>query len=135
MEIFPWKDEYSVHIEKIDLQHRKLLSLVNELHRGLTGGQSRKDLQRIFAGLLDYALFHFETEEELMSAYHFPGLEEHRKEHDEFRQKLADFLDAFLDLETDVAADMVLFLVEWLKKHVFVTDKKYGAYLNERNVH
>ena len=133
-EVFKWKEEYSVNIVEIDQQHKKLIELINQLHRGVTGAQSKQELQKIFAGLLDYMLHHFETEEGLMALYAFPGLEEHRKEHEEFRRKIVGFLDAFLDAQTDVAMDMVQYLVQWLQDHVFVTDKKYSVFLNERGV-
>ena len=134
MDMFPWKSEYSVNIPEIDRQHQKLLSLVNDLDRGVKSGQSRLELQRIFAGLLEYALFHFQAEEELMSNHLFPGLDEHKKEHEEFRKKIVEFLDAFLDTDARVQPDMMAYLEGWLQSHVFVTDKKYAAFLNERGV-
>jgi hemerythrin-like metal-binding protein len=106
MELFPWKEEYAVNVVEIDEQHKKLLALVNQLHAGVRSGQSKEDLQKIFAGLLDYTLKHFETEEGLMVRAGFPDFHEHKMEHDEFRKKIVQFLDAFLDAETDVAMDM-----------------------------
>jgi hemerythrin len=134
MERFPWKDEYSVHIAKIDEQHQKLLFVVNQLHAGMGAGQSKDVQRKIFAGLLDYALHHFKTEEELMLEHDFPGYDEHKMEHDAFRKKLIQFLDAFLDANEDVSKIMVQYLDSWLYTHVFLTDKQYSAFLNERGI-
>lgn len=134
MVLFPWKEEYSVNIAIIDEQHKKLLSLIDQLHRGVSEGQSKEDLQKVFAGLLDYMLHHFETEEQLMAQHGFPGLEEHKREHEDFRRKIIEFLDAFLDAQTDVAMDMVQYLVSWIRLHVFFTDRRYVTFLNERGV-
>ena len=134
MELFPWKDEYSVNVAKIDAQHKKLVAVINQFHDAITAGQSRKDLQRIFAVLLDYMLHHFETEEALLTEHGYPGLEEHKKEHDVFRKKIVAFLDAFLDTDMDVTMDMAKYLASWLSTHVFSTDKKYSVFLNERGV-
>jgi len=134
MELFPWKEEYSVNIAKIDEQHKRLVAVINQFHDAIIAGQSRKDLQKVFAILLDYMLHHFDTEEALLAKHGFPGLEEHKKEHEMFRKKIVAFLDTFLDTEMDVTMDMAQYLATWLKAHVFSTDKKYSIFLHERGV-
>jgi hemerythrin-like metal-binding protein len=96
---------------------------------------SRQDLQKVFAGLLEYALYHFSTEEELMSRHGFPGLVEHKKEHDEFRKKITHFVDVFVDSDQNVALEMAEYLFTWIKLHVYLVDKQYSKFLNERGVH
>ena len=134
MELFPWKDEYSVNIAKIDGQHKKLVEVINQFHDGIVAGHSRKDLQKVFAVLLDYMLHHFETEEKILAAYGYPGLEEQKKEHAEFSRKITEFLDTFLDTDTDVTMQMAQYLADWLRNHVFTSDKKYSVFLNQRDV-
>ena len=134
MELFPWRDEYSVNVAKIDAQHKKLVAVINQFNDAIAAGQSRRDLQKLFAVLLDYMLHHFDTEEALLEKHGFPGLEEHKKEHDVFRKKITAFLDTFLDTDMDVTMDMAQYLVTWLSAHVFSTDKKYSVFLNEHGV-
>ena len=131
---FPWKDEYSVNIAEIDVQHRKFLDVVASLHGGVARGQSKQDLQKILAGLLEYAVYHFATEEQLMTRHSFPGLGEHKKEHDAFRRKIVQCVDAFLQDEANAGVDMLEYLDRWLPDHVFTMDKKYSAFLNDRGV-
>mgnify|MGYP001768274200 CR=1 FL=1 len=134
MELFPWREEYNVNIAKIDAQHKRLVAVINQFHDAVAAGQSRRDLQKVFAVLLDYMLNHFDTEEALLLQYGFPDFEEHKKQHDVFRRKITAFLDTFLDTDMDVTMDMAQYLVTWLSGHVFSTDKKYSAFLNARGV-
>lgn len=134
MGLLPWEDKYSVNIAKIDLQHKKLVEAINAFQVSLLAGHSRKDMQKVFASVLDYTLHHFKTEEDLMIEHGFPGLEEHRKEHERFTKEIVAYLDTFLDTDKDIATDMAAYLLQWLERHVFSMDRKYSVFLNDRGV-
>jgi hemerythrin len=52
-----------------------------------------------------------------------------------FRSKVAEFLADHRAGKAGVPASLLLFMQDWLEKHVLNTDKQYGAFLNARGVH
>ncbi len=64
--VIKWRDEYSCYDETIDMQHRKLIELINDMNEiaKLDDGLDRYDeMVSIFEELKDYAVYHFGHEE------------------------------------------------------------------------
>lgn len=134
-ETFRWTESYSVNIAVLDEQHRALFDVVNELDRALRFGEGSAALEDVLHKLTDYAAAHFELEESLMAQHEFPGLTTHRSYHEEFRQKIDEFLTAHRAGKAGVPVEALLFLKDWLKDHLLRTDRQYSAFLNARGVH
>lgn len=133
-ETFHWGEAYSVNIAALDQQHRRLFDTVNELHRAMQTGEGAAALKTILQKLANYAAEHFATEEALMAQYDFPGLSTHRHRHDEFRDKIAEFMDAHSAGKAGTPVAVLLFLEDWLKDHLLKTDKQYTDFLHARGV-
>jgi voltage-gated potassium channel len=113
-------------IATIDEQHRMLVRMVRELQDSIIDGRGRDAISKVFDDLLEYTVYHFETEERLMKENDYPGCSEHIREHQELTQKV-------LELNQDksyVFTDSVIeFLVSWLKHHILESDKELGKFL------
>lgn len=133
-ETFRWTEAYSVNIAALDEQHRRLFDTVNELHRALKTGDGAAALNTVLQKLTHYAAEHFASEEALMAQYNFPGLSTHRARHEEFRDKLAEFMGAHSAARAGAPVSVLLFLQDWLKNHLLRTDKQYSDFLNARGV-
>lgn len=136
MIFFTWQAAYLTHISEIDVQHQKLVALINALYSDLLGCQDN-DQKRVFIirtleELIDYSFYHFVTEEELLLKYDYPQYEEHKREHEQFKLKIAQFMKEQESVERVLPFPIVVFLRDWLISHVLTTDKKYSAYLNEK---
>lgn len=129
-ETFRWNDSYSVNIAILDEQHRTLFDIINELDKALRSGEGSVVLEDVLHKLTDYAAAHFELQESLMARHQFPGLTTHRTYHEEFRQKIGEFLTAHRAGRAGVPVAALLFLREWLKGHLLKTDKLYSGFLN-----
>ena len=68
MEKVEWKNDYCIGVEEIDVQHRKLLSIVNEFYDVAVGHPADYPIKvgRCLKKLTDYTHYHFEAEEMLM---------------------------------------------------------------------
>ncbi len=134
MALFEWSDQYSVNVKEMDLQHLKLVQLINELYRVLLSDNPDNILPPVMDELVDYTAVHFSSEEELLLRYQVPGFEAHRLSHLKFVEKvLADQVklhNGQLQLNTKI----VKFLKDWLIEHIIGEDKKYGIYLNAHGV-
>ena len=63
-------------------------------------------------------------EELYMAELGYPGLEEHVQAHDSFRKEIFDLLACEEEFDASYREIISTFLTEWLKRHVFGTDKK-----------
>ena len=87
-----WKDEYSVGIDSIDQQHKKLLGLINQLQTAVdysTGGEFEREA---LDQLVDYTKTHFSYEEGLLEQNAYPDYEPHKAQHVEMIKKVEEVL-------------------------------------------
>ena len=126
IDIFPWDDHFNTGIEIIDVQHRKLVALLNRLAT-LVAYQSNDDaLNSIFDELIQYTLYHFKTEEEVWHQ----DLDDDMLEsgHQEVHQ---NFIDTVLRLKeqqrtrplAELADEALEFLARWLASHILESDR------------
>ena len=76
--------------EMIDRQHKEMIDKINKL---LDSCETRKDkvvAVKTLDYLADYTEFHFSEEEKLQESINYPGIAEHKKEHDKLRQVVKD---------------------------------------------
>ncbi|RJR41588.1 MAG: hemerythrin [Desulfobacteraceae bacterium] len=132
MEVFPWKEQYSVGIASIDKQHQKLVAYLNDIYKALGEGKGKESLGQIFSGLIEYTKTHFASEEGLMKLYDYPGYEEHRQIHDKMTAHVLGLGEKFKKGEISSPIQIANFLKDWLSKHIQETDKGYGPFLNSK---
>ncbi len=129
-----WKDEYSVGIESIDNDHRKLLNLINQLQTAVYYQTGRQFEQEALKALVDYTKTHFDREEKLMSDHDYPGFENHQFEHHKMIVKVEQFVTTYQKEGHKVIKDIAEFLRHWLINHINKTDKAYSSYLRDKGV-
>lgn len=134
MAFFDWNEKYCVKIEKLDGHHRKLLAMLEEFYRGVSGKSSQGTLLELIRKLEDYSIYHFTTEETLMQKYDFPGLKKHRQEHEAFIKKIGDYRARFESGKMIIGMDITQFVKNWLINHILKTDMAYSKYLTDRGV-
>lgn len=124
-----WKPEYSVGIDNIDNDHKKLLELIRRLFKAIRTVGSQEEAVKILEELANYTNTHFKREEELLAGHDFPDLENHKKEHEVMINKVREFQSKFSQNETKVSQEILGYLQEWLVNHIMVTDKQYVPFL------
>ena len=131
---FRWTEKYSVNIAALDNQHKRLFAIINELNQALANGEGKAATDSVLRKLVDYAKAHFVAEEELLAEHKFPEAASHRVEHDKFTQSMAKFRADHRAGKPGVPVSLILFLQDWLKEHILVSDKAYTSFLNARGV-
>lgn len=129
-----WKSDYETGVEEIDEQHQILVNTLNEADKLLSKEASLENLENITKDLLSYALYHFETEEELMLEYGYnkekpTEYDSHMKQHRDFSSKVVKVRDSLKAGNLIEHDELISFLVNWLINHINKTDKKLGAFL------
>ena len=135
MQGFEWDDSLSVGVKLIDEQHKVFIERLNKLSAAIESRQQAQYISKTLDFLVDYVEFHFGAEERLMAAHNYPGLEQHKSKHEEFRNSLADLLVTEFDEEDAVSklADSINnFQISWLKNHIRQTDMQLAVYLREK---
>jgi hemerythrin-like metal-binding protein len=131
-----WDRSYETGVEEIDDQHRILVNTIKEAEQKLTEETSIETLEAITKDLLSYALYHFETEEELMQQYdykraHPADFESHMKQHRSFSAKVVAIRESIKTGNPVDKQELIGFLITWLINHINKTDKKLGAFLTK----
>ena len=129
MSIFDWNDRFSVGISDIDDEHKFLVGFINQLNDAMRVGRGSQELGSILDQLVEYTIFHFGHEEQLMKAYAYPERAYHINEHLKLTQQVADFQIKFQGGQSRLSIQLVNFLKEWLSIHILVEDKKMCAFL------
>jgi len=129
-----WNDRYSVGVKVLDDQHKGLIGILNELHEAMLKAQAESVSGPLLQRLLDYTRVHFAAEDRFMSESRFPGLAQHRAQHEALTQKLGEYLTRRQRGETGIQIQLLHFLRDWLATHIQKEDKEYGPWLNEHGI-
>ncbi len=132
MPFIEWSDKLITGVREADEQHKKLVSLINELYDAMKQGKGIEVIDKTLDELVRYAGYHFTTEETLMSKYGYPELASHKREHEAFKAKIKEFLEKKAKGEATLTMEVMTFLKDWLVKHIMGTDKKYGPFLQQK---
>ena len=117
-----WRDSMKIGDPELDADHRKFIALLNLIERNL----EQKDVapaNDIFEELLTYVESHLPEEEGYMERIGYPGLDEHKAQHEQFAYDFYVLLGRFrasIDDEerhrhVEKLAEMVR---EWLIDHI-----------------
>ncbi|MDR1957023.1 MAG: bacteriohemerythrin [Treponema sp.] len=126
-----WKDSYSVGIPKIDAQHQELVQLTARLYDACLSGTetARFYFKQAMHDIVQYVNFHFSAEEKLMERIGFPGLPEHKRQHEAFVKKVLEDVKKFESGKAIVPNIFARFLRDWILTHIAEVDKEYGEYV------
>ena len=130
-----WKDAYSVGIESIDQQHKKLINLINMLQTSVDYSTGEEFERECLAAVVDYTKTHFVYEEGLMSKYGYPDFEAHKAQHQKMIDKISDLMAAYEEHPESAMKDVLGFLKQWLIRHINGTDKQYSEFLLSKGAH
>ena len=108
--------------DMIDSQHKELIDRINQLLERAV---------KMLDYLLDYTVFHFEAEEKLQEEIQYPGIQEHKAKHAEFKQAVKELQEMLEEEEgpTDAfVAQVQKNVVDWLYDHIKGFDRSVAEY-------
>lgn len=124
-----WQESYSVGIDTIDHDHKKLLGLINQLQTAAHYKTDDEMIEDVLNQLVDYTKYHFSREEEMMQSCEYPDYAEHKQQHDEMIAQVSKYIDEYRIDKTRTIEDVAIYLKTWLVSHINGTDQKYTPYL------
>ena len=130
MALLEWQDSYSVGVDKLDSDHKRLFEIINRVDAAEKAGKS---VQWVLEELRSYTEYHFKAEEERMKAANYPEIEEHMRQHKAFVEWL-ETVERTYNLSPDahfhIAESVNEYLRDWLTHHILLVDMQYKGVLN-----
>lgn len=133
MALIEWTDAFSVKVNAIDEQHKKLVGYLNELYDALEQKEEQKILTRLFNNLDKYAQVHFSFEEKYFEKFSYDKKDIHFSQHQWFVNELKRMKKQISSGTMD-AEDLLGFLVNWLVNHIKGSDHEYTGCFNEHGL-
>ncbi len=127
MPIVTWNDTYSVKVKEIDLQHKKLVDIINELFDAMKAGKGNTVIDKLLDELVKYTKYHFSAEENYMRKFKFDQSDIQEAQHKQFVAKINDFIEQYKANRLTLSIEMMNFLKDWLINHIVKMDKQYSA--------
>lgn len=105
----------------IDKQHEVWLDILSQLINASIDNKI-SIMNKVFADLVDYTDFHFNYEESVMLKLSFPGYDEHKRLHLEFKERITRLQARFLAADARVEHDLLVEMQDWLIHHISSKD-------------
>lgn len=129
--MFKWKNEYELGVELSDEQHKKLFEIGNRAYELLKSEfyvDKYNKIVEIIEELKDYAVLHFNDEEEYMLKIGYKKFISHKVEHDNFIKKVGGVDLSKIDHNQDEAIkDILEFVYNWISNHILIRDREYSV--------
>lgn len=121
-------DDLCTGIEFVDYQHRQLIDRINMFLEAVQQNDE-EFIEDTVSYVLEYTLFHFKSEENVMMRSLYEEFEMHRDQHSIFIKKM--FAIKTEIEESGITEELIQSfkkeLLEWLINHIQVQDKKLAS--------
>ncbi len=135
MTLLTWNHSCTVGVRAMDDQHAILMDTINELRLVLVHGRGRDLVAELLNRLIEFTRMHFWTEEQLMEQNDFPGLSEHRIEHEHLLTQIRESIYHAQHSDHVHMRSLLLSLRDVYLQHIEGLDQLYGPWLNDRGIY
>ena len=134
MALSTWNYVCATGVRAMDNHHNILMDTMNELRLATVRGSGREQVNEAMDRLVAFTRMHFRSEELLMEQHNFPGLDEHRAEHQRILVQILQSAHRAQHGQRMQMRPLLSFLREAYAEHIEGMDREYGPWLNERGV-
>ncbi len=125
-----WNEKLSVGNEKIDRQHQKLFSTLEDHLNACKQHKGQEEIINTLSFLAKYVVIHFNDEEKHMAEIGYPELKSHKEIHEAFVKEVTDIINEVntngVKLTTIIEVNKKL--NNWVVNHIMNMDMKYSKY-------
>lgn len=127
-----WKAEYEIGISAVDVQHKKLVAILNHFYETLADQKNTQARLQIVEEMVSYSKTHFTSEEALMKKHAYPSLAAHQTLHQKFIEKVQEMKSRLESGRLVLPVEIGNFIKTWLLQHIMQEDKKYATYIQSQ---
>lgn len=128
MPFFQWEARYDLGVEPMNAEHHVLIDRMNKLYDLHAAKADRRDIARAIDHLEAYTVTHFTHEEQYQASIRYPGLEAHKRVHQDLLAQFGQHKQAFLKGAGTLSPEFFVFLKAWLGAHIAGIDRKYATH-------
>jgi hemerythrin len=125
---------HATGVRAMDDQHGILMDTTNKLRLALMHGANQSQMDELNNRLAEFMRMHIWSEEQLMEQTGFPGLAEHRIEHEKSMSRLSNFAHGKWRNQHPGRCRPQDLLYDWQVEHTNGLDQEYGPWMNERGI-
>ncbi len=119
-----WSKDLDTGIAVIDNQHKRIVEYINNLDTSIAKADAAA-VNKVLNELVDYTMSHFSFEEELQERAGYPFIKAHKRVHEIFVKRVAEFQTRAANGE-NVASEILSMLQTWLLNHIKGDDADYA---------
>lgn len=122
-------DELITGNKMIDSQHKELIEKINDLLSAIENDKGKEESKKMMSYLSEYVDFHFGEEEKFQEEIGYPGIDEHKAKHAEFKKTVAALTEmvtsgSMADFSNLVKKEVI----DWLYYHIQGFDRSVAEY-------
>ena len=121
-----WSDQYSLHVDKIDEQHKELFRL-SAIVENLNENTKKEEIKNLLNSFFDYMKNHFNDEEAYMKSIGYPLLKKHHILHQNIIDGFTTIIKQNHTVES-IQKEMKIATKKWLIDHILDNDLKIGKW-------
>ena len=124
---FAFTSKYLVGVSIIDDEHKRLFEIIKEANDVMHNDflyDKFDQISNVLGELVEYTKVHFADEEKYMESINYEGLEDQKRAHSMFVEKIENInLDDVDDNQDEYLTEILNFLLDWLVNHILKADK------------
>ena len=94
MSLITWRDEFSVGVAAVDLEHRELIDLINGLDAEMREYATQSTVVETLGEIYARISAHFALEEKIMREAGYDGFAAHKQDHELLMDELLNVIDS-----------------------------------------
>lgn len=125
-----WSQDFELGISVIDEDHQMLFRTIRQIGEQIAEKRNAGVIEATIKSLGLYIEEHFDREERFMLRAGYPDFDEHKKQHDDFRDSVISLREFHAQHPEEVDAQKIVsFLEDWLLNHIAKVDRGYAPYV------
>lgn len=131
MQLLQWKPSYSLGIPAVDLEHREMIQMINEVYASLADDRDNPEVENVLGEIHARISAHFALEERMMREAAYSEYSQHKDSHEDLLEQIRDLMDSWVDDPQAGREVLQSSLSDWFAVHFATFDarlhKKLGA--------
>jgi hemerythrin len=130
-----WNEGMSVAIPEIDEDHKRFISLIDDLNRSIAERMKATEIKKRLLLIIEDTERHFEQEEKFLREHLYPNAEGHARSHNHVLNSLKNIQDSFMPYGLEAEwLDAALIIKNILISHILTEDMQYANYFKSINL-
>ncbi len=129
MSFMAWDENYSIDNELLDGHHKELFQIFRKLNEKCMADDTAETYSVILDELEAYSDYHFTAEENCMNEAEYTYAQSHMLLHKFYMTRILEIKLKMYRKEYKLCHELILFLGNWLQKHVIGEDKQMSCTL------